>query len=277
MTKKTAAISAVMAMLTLMSLAAGCVINRPPTELPPPAHTDTPQTQPPEVENTIVLSDGNVNETGTPTAAPSVEPTAAEETPEATQGHAQTAEPTEIPEPTSQQPSEPTPAATPKPTPMQTPVPTPAATPKPTPVPTPAPTPKPTPLPTPVPTPVPTPTETPEPEIIAMGSDFNNALLAAINEIRVGDYGHEPLTLDSSWCAQSLAHAIEMAERGEMFHSCFGTEGVSESTSSPRVMGIAFAAHISSIVTDARHSRLGIGSVKIGDKQYTCVFSRKDY
>ena len=137
-------------MLTLMSLAAGCVINRPPTELPPPAHTDTPQTQPPEAENTIVLSDGNVNETGTPTAAPSVEPTAAEETPEATQGHAQTAEPTEIPEPTSQQPSEPTPAATPKPTPMQTPVPTPAATPKPTPVPTPAPTPKPTPVPTPV-------------------------------------------------------------------------------------------------------------------------------
>ena len=255
MTKKTAAISAVMAMLTLMSLAAGCAINRPPTELPPPAHTDTPQTQPPEAENTIVLSDGNVNETGTPTAAPSVEPTAAEETPEATQGHAQTAEPTEIPEPTSQQPSEPTPAATPKPTPMQTPVPTPAATPKPTPV----------------PTPVPTPTETPEPEIIVMGSDFNNEVLAAINELRA-QYGNEPLTLDSAWCAQSLAHAIEMAERGEIFHSCFGTESVSNVYSSGRVIGIRSAAHATGLL-DSNITRLGVGSVRIGDEQYTCVFS----
>ena len=275
MTKKTAAISAVMAMLTLMSLAAGCAINRPPTELPPPAHTDTPQTQPPEAENTIVLSDGNVNETGTPTAAPSVEPTAAEETPEATQGHAQTAEPTEIPEPTSQQPSEPTPAATPKPTPMQTPVPTPAATPKPTPVPTPAPTPKPTPLPTPVPTPVPTPTETPEPEIIVMGSDFNNVVLEVFNEARA-EYGNSPLTLNSAWCAQSLAHAIEMAERGEMFHSCFGTEGVSNVYSSPRVIGIRMSVHIGSVVTDSRYTQLGVASVRIGDEQYTCVFSSWD-
>lgn len=136
-------------------------------------------------------------------------------------------------------------------------------------------TPKPTPKPTPEPTQEPTPTPEPEPEMEVMGGSFNSAVLAAVNAARA-EYGNAPLVLDSGLCAKALAHAKEMAERGEIFHSCGGAESVSNDTGSARTIGIRSAVHASGLALDADRSRLGVGSVKIGDKQYTCVFSPRD-
>ena len=136
-------------------------------------------------------------------------------------------------------------------------------------------TPKPTPKPTPEPTQEPTLTPEPEPEMEIMGGSFNSAVLAAVNEARA-EYGNAPLVLDSGLCAKALAHAQEMAERGEIFHSCGGAESVSNAAGSGSTIGTRSAAHATGLALDADRSRLGVGSVKIGDKQYTCVFSPRD-
>ena len=128
---------------------------------------------------------------------------------------------------------------------------------------------------TPKPTPEPTPTPEPEPEMEIMGGSFNSAVLAAVNAARA-EYGNAPLVLDSGLCAQALAHAKEMAERGEIFHSCAGAESVSNAAGSGSTIGTRSAAHATGLALDADRSRLGVGSVKIGDKQYTCVFSPRD-
>lgn len=132
-----------------------------------------------------------------------------------------------------------------------------------------------TPKPTPKPTPEPTPTPEPEPEMEIMGGSFNSAVLAAVNAARA-EYGNAPLVLDSGLCAKALAHAKEMAERGEIFHSCGGAESVSNAAGSGSTIGTRSAAHATGLALDADRSRLGVGSVKIGDKQYTCVFSLRD-
>lgn len=108
-----------------------------------------------------------------------------------------------------------------------------------------------------------------------MGGSFNSAVLAAVNAARA-EYGNAPLVLDSGLCAQALAHAKEMAERGEIFHSCAGAESVSNATGSGSTIGTRSVAHATGLALDADRSRLGVGSVKIGDKQYTCVFSPRD-
>lgn len=136
-------------------------------------------------------------------------------------------------------------------------------------------TPKPTPKPTPEPTQEPTPTPEPEPEMEVMGGSFNSAVLAAVNAARA-EYGNAPLVLDSGLCAKALAHAKEMAERGEIFHSCGGAESVSNAAGSGSTIGTRSVAHATGLALDADRSRLGVGSVKIGDKQYTCVFSPRD-
>ena len=128
---------------------------------------------------------------------------------------------------------------------------------------------KPTPAPTPEPIPM------PQPEMEIMGGHFNNAVLQAINAARA-ENGNAPLTLDSGLCEKALAHAKEMAKRGEIFHSCGGAESVSNSNGSGSMIGTRSAAHATGIALDADRSRLGVGSVKIGDKQYTCVFSPRD-
>lgn len=136
-------------------------------------------------------------------------------------------------------------------------------------------TPKPTPKPTPEPTQEPTPTPEPEPEMEIMSGSFNSAVLTAVNAARA-EYGNVPLVLDSGLCAKALAHAKEMAERGEIFHSCGGAESVSNAAGSGSTIGTRSAAHATGLALDADRSRLGVGSVKIGDKQYTCVFSPRD-
>lgn len=128
---------------------------------------------------------------------------------------------------------------------------------------------------TPKPTPEPTPTPEPEPEMEIMGGSFNSAVLAAVNAARA-ENGNAPLVLDSGLCAKALAHAKEMAERGEIFHSCGGAESVSNAAGSGSTIGTRSAAHATGLALDADRSRLGVGSVKIGDKQYTCVFSPRD-
>lgn len=136
-------------------------------------------------------------------------------------------------------------------------------------------TPKPTPKPMLEPTQEPTPTPEPEPEMEIMGGSFNSAVLAAVNTARA-ENGNAPLVLDSGLCAKALAHAKEMAERGEIFHSCAGAESVSNAAGSGSTIGTRSAAHATGLALDADRSRLGVGSVKIGDKQYTCVFSPRD-
>lgn len=128
---------------------------------------------------------------------------------------------------------------------------------------------------TPKPTPEPTPTPEPEPEMEIMGGSFNSAVLAAVNAARA-EYGNAPMALDSGLCAKALAHAKAMAERGEIFHSCGGAESVSNAVGSGSTIGTRSAAHATGLALDADRSRLGVGSVKIGDKQYTCVFSPRD-
>lgn len=132
-----------------------------------------------------------------------------------------------------------------------------------------------TPKPTPKPTPEPTPTHEPEPEMEIMSGSFNSAVLAAVNAARA-EYGNTPMALDSGLCAKALAHAKEMAERGEIYHSCGGAESVSNAAGSGSTIGTRSAAHATGLALDADRSRLGVGSVKIGDKQYTCVFSPRD-
>lgn len=132
-----------------------------------------------------------------------------------------------------------------------------------------------TPKPTPKPTPEPTPTPEPEPEMEIMSGSFNSAVLTAVNAARA-EYGNAPMALDSGLCAKALAHAKEMAERGEIFHSCGGAESVSNAAGSGSTIGTRSAAHATGLALDADRSRLGVGSVKIGDKQYTCVFSPRD-
>lgn len=145
--------------------------------------------------------------------------------------------------------------------------------PKPTPNPTPSPTSEPTPKPT--PEPIPEPTPEPEPQMEIMGGSFNNAVLAGVNEVRAQN-GNAPLSLDSGLCEKALAHAKEMAARGETFHSCGGAESVTGSTAGGKSIGLRSAAHATGLALDADRFRLGVGSVKIGDKQYTCVFAPRD-
>lgn len=108
-----------------------------------------------------------------------------------------------------------------------------------------------------------------------MGSGFNKSVLAGVNEVRAQN-GNAPLKLDSGLCAKALAHAKEMAERGETFHSCGGAESVTGSTAGGKSIGIRSAGHATGLALDADRSRLGVGSVKIGGKQYTCVFAPRD-
>lgn len=108
-----------------------------------------------------------------------------------------------------------------------------------------------------------------------MGGSFNSAVLSAVNAARA-ENGNAPMALDSGLCAKALAHAKEMAERGEIYHACGGAESVSNAAGSGSTIGTRSAAHATGLALDADRSRLGVGSVKIGDKQYTCVFSPRD-
>ena len=137
--------------------------------------------------------------------------------------------------------------------------------------PTPVPTVEPTPEPTTEPTPEPTPE--PQPEMEIMGGGFNKAVLAAINEARAL-HENPAMSLDSGLCAKALEHAKEMARQGKRFHSCGGVESVSDSSSSGRTIGARSAIHASDLELNAGLSRLGVGSVRINGKQYTCVIGR---
>lgn len=50
-----------------------------------------------------------------------------------------------------------------------------------------------------------------------MGGSFNSAVLSAVNAARA-ENGNAPMALDGGLCAKALAHAKEMAERGEIYH-----------------------------------------------------------
>ena len=113
---------------------------------------------------------------------------------------------------------------------------------------------------TPKPAPKPTPESTPVPE----------------PELARAENGNAPMALDGGLCVKALAHAKEMAERGEIYHACGGAESVSNAAGSGSTIGTRSAAHATGLALDADRSRLGVGSVKIGDKQYTCVFSPRD-
>ncbi len=277
--------------LTLMSALAGCA-QAPADTLStaePPAQTETLQleatampTQPSkeekeEVQPPAPTPQQTAEETKKPTQQEEKKPAKAEE-PEET-APKPTGEP-DVPAPTKE-PETPKPTAQPTTAPTKQPVkPTPqpakpVVTPAPTPEHTPAPTPEPTPVPTPEPTPEPTPAPPQEPQIEVMGGSFDSAVLAAVNEARAQN-GNAPLTLDSGLCAKALAHAKEMAARGEIFHACGGAESVSNSAGSGSSIGTRSAAHATGLALDADRSRLGVGSVKIGDKQYTCVFGPRD-
>lgn len=155
----------------------------------------------------------------------------------------------------------------------------PERTPDPMPEPTAAPTPEPTKEPTPEPTPEPTKEPTPEPtsepqdDTEVMGGSFNSAVLDAVNEARALS-GNAPLSLDSSLCAQALSHAKEMAQQGKIFHGCGGVESVSDSNESGRLIGMRSAIHASDLELNAGLTSLGVGSVKINGRQYTCVIGR---
>lgn len=133
----------------------------------------------------------------------------------------------------------------------------------------------PTPTPTVEPTPAPTPEPTPEPqvEMETMGGGFNSDVLAAINEARAL-HGNAAMSLDGGLCAKALEHAKEMARQGKRFHSCGGVESVSDSSSSARTIGARSAIHASDLELNAGLTSLGVGSVKINGKQYTCVIGR---
>lgn len=206
-----------------------------------------------------------------PTGTQSAKPQATKK-PESTPKPAATAT-VEIKTPGKQDEEKPTETAKPKPNP--TPEPTLKPAPEPKPEPTSKPTPAPTPEPTPEPTPVPTQEPDPEPQMEVMGGSFNSAVLAGVNEVRAQN-GNAPLKLDSGLCAKALAHAKEMAAKGETFHSCGGAESVTGSTAGGKSIGLRSAAHATGLALDADRSRLGVGSVKIGDKQYTCVFAPRD-
>jgi len=137
--------------------------------------------------------------------------------------------------------------------------------------PTAVPTVEPTPEPTTEPTPEPTPE--PQPEMEIMGGGFNKAVLAAINEARAL-HENPAMSLDSGLCSKALEHAKEMARQGKRFHSCGGVESVSDSSSSGKTIGARSAIHASDLELNAGLSKLGVGSVKINGKQYTCVIGR---
>lgn len=239
-----------------------------------PKPTEEPQVILPKEETEEKTSeDTETAELKNPTGTQSAKPQATKK-PESTPKPAATAT-VEIKTPGKQ--DEEKPAETPKPEPTSKPAPAPTSepTPEPKPEPTSKPTPAPTPEPTLEPTPVPTQEPDPEPQMVVMGGSFNSAVLAGVNEVRAQN-GNAPLKLDSGLCAKALAHAKEMAAKGETFHSCGGAESVTGSTAGGKTIGLRSAAHATGLALDADRSRLGVGSVKVGDKQYTCVFSPRD-
>ena len=134
-------------------------------------------------------------------------------------------------------------------------------------------TPAPTPTAEPMPAPTPEPTPEPQAKMEVMGGGFNNGVLAAINEARAL-HGNVAMSLDGGLCAKALEHAKEMARQGKRFHSCGGVESVSDSSSSARTIGARSAIHASDLELNAGLTSLGVGSVKINGKQYTCVIGR---
>lgn len=276
--KKAVSAFAIIALIGV--LCAGCAAESPDVSASPDSETirATETTTPDEssqATSELILSDSSQNN-DTPQQS---------EVPEVNASKAQDKDQEQQPEKTSSAPKAPdTPAKTEEPAakPQKTEKPETAATKAPQ---TPAATksqgstapvtPKPTPKPMLEPTQEPTPTPEPEPEMEIMGGSFNSAVLAAVNTARA-ENGNAPMALDSGLCAKALAHAKEMAERGEIFHSCGGAESVSNAVGSGSTIGTRSAAHATGLALDADRSRLGVGSVKIGDKQYTCVFSPRD-
>ena len=257
------------------SLKAEAAITEPLPEKEESKPTEEPQIklQKEKTDEQAALESKEDSKDPHPTGTQSAKPQATKK-PESTPKPAATAT-VEIKTPGKQ--DEEKPAETPKPEPTSKPAPAPTSepTPEPKPEPTSKPTPAPTPEPTPEPTPVPTQEPDPEPQMVAMGGSFNNAVLAGVNEVRAQN-GNAPLKLDSGLCAKALAHAKEMAAKGETFHSCGGAESVTGSTAGGKSIGLRSAAHATGLALDADRSRLGVGSVKVGDKQYTCVFAPRD-
>lgn len=134
-------------------------------------------------------------------------------------------------------------------------------------------TPEPTKAPASTPEPTPEPTSAPQPEMEVMGGGFNSEVLAAVNEARALQ-GNTALSLDSGLCAKAVEHAKEMARQGKAFHSCGGVESVSDSSGSGKTIGARSAIHASDLELNGGLTSLGVGSVRIGDKQYTCVIGR---
>lgn len=238
-----------------------------PTEKSEPTEEPQIKLQKEKTDEQAALESKEDSKDPHPTGTQSSKPQATKK-PESTPKPAATAT-VEIKTPGKQDEEKPTETAKPKPNP------TPEPTLKPDPEPKPEPTPEPTPEPKPEPTPVPTPEPVPEPQMEVMGGSFNSAVLAGVNEVRAQN-GNAPLKLDSGLCAKALAHAKEMAAKGETFHSCGGAESVTGSTAGGKSIGLRSAAHATGLALDADRSRLGVGSVKIGDKQYTCVFAPRD-
>jgi len=257
------------------SLKAEAAITEPLPEKEESKPTEEPQIklQKEKTDEQAALESKEDSKDPHPTGTQSAKPQATKK-PESTPKPAATAT-VEIKTPGKQ--DEEKPAETPKPEPTSKPAPAPTSepTPEPKPEPTSKPTPAPTPEPTPEPTPVPTQEPDPEPQMVAMSGSFNNAVLAGVNEVRAQN-GNAPLKLDSGLCAKALAHAKEMAAKGETFHSCGGAESVTGSTAGGKSIGLRSAAHATGLALDADRSRLGVGSVKVGDKQYTCVFAPRD-
>ena len=127
---------------------------------------------------------------------------------------------------------------------------------------------------TPAPTAAPTPKPEPKPEkpaIKELGSGFNNEVLAGVNSER--EYQGVPsVSLDGGKCAKALAHARAMAEAGKVFHAGLGYEAVTDSTSSGSSIGKRCANHAGDLAVNPDIKTIGVGSVKVGDKQYTCVY-----
>ena len=104
-----------------------------------------------------------------------------------------------------------------------------------------------------------------------LGSGFNKAVLAGVNSERAFQ-GVPAVSLDGRKCAKALAHALAMAKTKKVFHAGLGYEAVTDSTSSGRSIGKRCANHAGDLAVNTELHTIGVGSVKAGGKQYTCVY-----
>ena len=271
------------ALITLTGILAGCARSLPAandTTYRPPVETVKPQeTQAASDMEHIILSDSKSDSNLDTAVIPSANPETEEKEAPETAKPEEAKKPVSTPRPTEKPTTKP-PETTRKPPKPKT---APAATAsleitiskeseetEPTPQPE---KPKPTKAPAATSAPTPEPTPTPQPEMEVMGGGFSSDVLDAINEARALQ-GNPALSLDGGLCAKALEHAKEMARQGKAFHSCGGVESVSDSSGGGRTIGARSAIHASDLELNVGLTSLGVGSVRTGDKQYTCVIGR---